>query len=100
MSNSARKRLSKLLKNKSAHFASEAAFRKNDIDRRRGVAELMRIRVTASVEDNKVQNQWAAIAAVKAEKYEEMEQEHRAWILQELEARVGEDPATWILRQE
>lgn len=100
MPKSAKRRLRKLLKHHSAHVVSEAAFRKNDIDRRRGVAEVMRIRVAAGIEDYKVINEWTTIAAVKPEKYAELEQEHRAWILQKLEARVGEDPATWILRQE
>lgn len=100
MSNSARRRLSKLLKHKSANHASEHSFRKNDIDRRRGVAELMRIRVNAGMEDHRISNEWIAIVAVKTEKYAEMEMTHRGWILQELEARVGESSATWILRRD
>jgi len=100
MPKSAKRRLSKLLKHKSANHASENARRQNDINRRCGVAELMRIRVAANVEDVRVSQEWAAIAAVKPEKYAEMEEHHRGWIIQELEARVGEKPMTWILRRD
>ncbi len=60
----------------------------------------MQIRVAANLEDYKVINEWTTIAAVKVEKYAEMEQEHRAWILQELESRVGEKPVKWIMRND
>jgi len=100
MSSSAKRRLRKLLKHQGPKQQTEDALRQNDINRRRGVVELMQIRVAASLEDYKVINEWTTIAAVKVEKYEEMEQEHRGWILRELEARVGEDPATWILRRD
>lgn len=100
MSNSAKRRLRKLLKHQSPKQRTEDAHRKNDIDRRRGITELMRIRVAAGIEDHRVSNEWTAIAAVKWEKYAEMEQEHRGWILQELEARVGEKPMKWIMRND
>ncbi len=60
----------------------------------------MRIRVNAGMEDHRISNEWIAIVAVKTEKYAEMEMTHRGWILQELEARVGESSATWILRRD
>lgn len=100
MSNSAKRRLRKLLKHQGPKQQTEDALRKNDIDRRRGITELMRIRVAAGIEDHRVSSKWTAIAAVKKEKYAEMEQEHRGWILQELEARVGEKPMKWIMRND
>jgi len=100
MSSPAKRRLRKLLKHQGPKQQTEDALRQNDINRRRGVVELMQIRVAASLEDYKVINEWTTIAAVKVEKYAEMEQEHRGWILQELEARVGEKPVKWIMRND
>ena len=48
----------------------------------------MRTRVKAGAEEDGEDVKWRAIANVKQDKWGEREEEHRAWIIAELEKRV------------
>ena len=89
--NSHGKSLRALVRPRKPNFNTEQEYRDDDIKRRRGIEQIMEARVKAGLEKDGEHLKWREIAEVD-DKYAELEGEHRAWILAELNARVGNEP--------
>ncbi|KAL8818408.1 MAG: hypothetical protein Q9191_007947 [Dirinaria sp. TL-2023a] len=85
--NSHGKMLRALFGLKKRDFTTEQAYRDDDIKRRRGIEQIMVARAKAGLEKDGEHIKWREIAEV-GDKFEELEGEHRAFIIAELEARV------------
>lgn len=70
-------------------FATEQTRHANDLARRHAVEVLMRARSNAGLEEPGEDAQWKALANVNAKTWSEKEEEHRGWIIAELQKRVG-----------
>lgn len=70
-------------------FATEQARCTNDLARRRAVEVLMRARSNAGLEEPGEDAQWKVLANFKGKTWSEKEDEHRGWIIAELQKRVG-----------
>lgn len=83
----------KLFSQHQKQFSNESLRRSNDIDRRRAVGHLMRWRVQKGVEEEGAEAKWFYIANYEKKRPGEKEDQHRAWIVAELEKRFT--PYDW-----
>lgn len=83
----------KLFSQHQKQFPDGRLRRRNDIDRRRAVGHLMRWRVQKGVEEDGAEAKWFYIANYEKWRPGEKEDQHRAWIIAELEKRFA--PYDW-----
>ena len=93
----------KLFSQHQKKFPNESVRRRNDIERRRAVGHLMRWRVQKGVEEEGADSKWFYIATYEKNRPGEKEDQHRAWIIAELEKRFAphdwgesDDPNGWV----
>ncbi|KAL8690002.1 MAG: hypothetical protein Q9218_004452 [Villophora microphyllina] len=81
------KRMRKLFSQRTKAFPSEKSRRANDVARRRAVAYLIWLRSKFGLEETDAWERWDYIAQYEEERPGELEDEHRAWIIMDLQAR-------------
>lgn len=83
----------KLFSQHQQQFPNEHLRRSNDIGRRRAVGHLMRWRIQKGVEEEGAEAKWFHIANYEKNRPGQKEDQHRAWIIAELEKRFA--PYDW-----
>jgi len=68
-------------------FRNERQARRNEVKRRRAIGHMMRFRFHKGAEEAGAEQKWFYIADYEEERPGEMEEQHRAWMITELEKR-------------